>query len=335
MPRPKPNLKLDNLGGRAASPAPSSSQSHLLTSDRLAEKSRMKLKDADLEFIAELGAGAGGTVAKVRHKPTGTIMARKIINVIVFDENERERTEKSILRELRILRVCRSPYIVEFHGAFAHEGDINICMEYIDVGSFDHILKLVGTIPEDVVANVTVPVLKGLMYLYDTHKIVHRDIKPSNILLKSDGEVKIADFGVSKELSNGTMARTFTGTQGYLAPERIGEGRIHSVESDIWSVGLTMMELATGRFPFPPEGQAPLPSVLDLLRYIEEEPAPTLPTGKFSPEFESFTKMCLIKDPDLRPNPSALLKERFCILAERDGGVELMSIWAKSVLLRL
>lgn len=81
------------------------------------------------------------------------------------------------------------------------------------------------------------------------------------------------------------------------------------------------------RFPFPPEGQAPLPSVLDLLRYIEEEPAPKLPSGKFSAEFEKFTGMCLIKDPDLRPNPATLLKEEFCIKGEGD-----LSDWAKSVM---
>lgn len=158
--KPRPNLKLNNLGGRAASPP---SHGNNLTNDKVARESRIKLKDEDLQFISELGTGAGGTVAKVLHKATNQIMARKIINVVVFDENEREKTEKSILRELKILRMCKSPYIVEFHGAFAHEGNISICMEYIDIGSFDHILKVVGTVPEEVVAKVTVPVLKGLM----------------------------------------------------------------------------------------------------------------------------------------------------------------------------
>jgi serine/threonine protein kinase len=97
------------------------------------------------------------------------------------------------------------------------------------------------------------------------------------------------------------------------------------------------MELATGRFPFPPEGQAPLPSVLDLLRYIEEEAAPTLSVygDRFSKEFINFINLCLIKDPDLRPNPANLLKEAFCVKAEKEGGVELMSIWAMSVLLKM
>jgi mitogen-activated protein kinase kinase len=234
-----------------------------------------------------------------------------------MDESEREKTEKRILRELKILKICKSPYIVEFHGAFAHEGDISICMEFMDLGSLDYIYKKTGPIPEDIISKITVPCLKGLqcmffflslllcanevysmclnfkilrLDLYNTHKIVHRDIKPSNILLNAAGEIKIADFGVSKELVNGTMAKTFTGTQGYLAPERVREGRIHSVESDVYSLGLTLMELATARFPFPPEGHPPLPSVIDLLRYIEEEPSPTLPEGRFSEEFNDFTQ---------------------------------------------
>jgi serine/threonine protein kinase len=79
------------------------------------------------------------------------------------------------------------------------------------------------------------------------------DIKPCNILVNTKGQVKIADFGVSKEIVN-TMARTFTGTQGYLAPERIQFGQDYNVVSDIWSLGLTLMEIASGRFPYPPEG---------------------------------------------------------------------------------
>ena len=71
-------------------------------------------------------------------------MARKIINVVVTDETERERTEKSLLRELKILRVCKSPFIVDFHGAFAHEGDISICMENMDLGSLDYISRVIG-----------------------------------------------------------------------------------------------------------------------------------------------------------------------------------------------
>lgn len=79
-----------------------------------------------------------------------------------MDESEREKTEKRILRELKILKICKSPYIVAFHGAFAHDGDISICMEYMDLGSLDHIYKLVGPIQEDILSKITVSCLKGL-----------------------------------------------------------------------------------------------------------------------------------------------------------------------------
>jgi serine/threonine protein kinase len=112
------------------------------------------------------------------------------------------------------------------------------------------------------------------------------DIKPSNILVNTNGQVKIADFGVSKEVTN-TQARTFTGTQGYLAPERVQSGKDYNVISDIWSLGLSLIEVSTGRFPYPPEGHPPM-SFFDLITYIHENPAPTLPPGKFSPQFEDF-----------------------------------------------
>jgi mitogen-activated protein kinase kinase len=136
------------------------------------------------------------------------------------------------------------------------------------------------------------------------------DVKPSNILLNSRGEVKIADFGVSGELIN-SVANTFVGTSAYMSvlqlniqPERIQGGK-YSVQSDVWSLGMTMMELVIGKFPFPPDGK-PL-SVFELLEYIVHEPVPTLPAGKFTPAFESFIARSLIKDPAKRPTPSELL----------------------------
>ncbi|RKP00372.1 hypothetical protein CXG81DRAFT_6645, partial [Caulochytrium protostelioides] len=282
-----------------------------LSAERVARESRIAFRHEDLEYIAELGAGSGGTVAQVRYRPSGQLMARKIVSVIVHDESERDKTEKRLLRELKILRICRCPHVVAFYGAFAYEGDISIVMEYMDLGSLEALYRRIGPIPEPVVAHITIAVLRGLVYLYDAHRIVHRDIKPSNILANRRGDIKIADFGVSKALVNGTQARTFTGTQGYLAPERVKASIECSVEADVWSLGLTLMEIATARFPFPPEGHPPLPSVLDLLQFIEEEPAPELPADRFSQAFRDFTQRCLIKDPRHRPHPAMLLADPF------------------------
>ena len=184
----------------------------------------------------------------------------------------------------------------------------------MDVGSLEGVMHKQGPLPEPILATLTIGILNGLIYLFETHRIVHRgrafdiDIKPSNILLASTGQVKIADFGVSKELVNGTMAMTFTGTQGYLAPERIREGNNCSPVADVWSLGLALIELATGKFPFPPEAMA---SVLDLLNYIKEEPSPSLPPGYFTPSFHEFIQASLIKDPNQRPGPRDMLAAPF------------------------
>lgn len=96
------------------------------------------------------------------------------------------------------------------------DGEISICMEYMDGGSLDLILKKAGRIPEDMLGKITSAVLKGLSYLRDKHAIMHRDVKPSNILVNSGGEIKICDFGVSGQLID-SMANSFVGTRSYMS----------------------------------------------------------------------------------------------------------------------
>lgn len=141
---------------------------------------------------------------------------------------------------------------------------------------------------------------------------MHRDIKPSNILVNSRGNIKLCDFGVSGELVN-SIADTFVGTSTYMAPERIQGGK-YTVKSDVWSFGLTMMELALGHFPFDSSSgsadkraSAGPMGILDLLQQIVHEPAPQLPEGKFPESFGKFCDMCLYKNPEERPSPHELL----------------------------
>ncbi|KAK2463919.1 hypothetical protein APHAL10511_004091 [Amanita phalloides] len=204
---------------------------------------RFDLKNEDLKSLQELGHGNGGSVVKVEHIPSGTIMAKKIVLI-----DAKPAVRKQILRELQIIHECNSPYIVSSYGAFLADPNICICMEYMDKTSFDGIYKKIGAIDIAVVAKVALNVLEGLTYLYDVHRIIHRDIKPSNILCNSQGEIKLCDFGVSGELIN-SIAHTFVGTSIYMSPERI-QGAEYSVKSDVWSLGITLIELANGRFPF-------------------------------------------------------------------------------------
>ena len=136
---------------------------------------------------------------------------------------------------------------------------------------------------------------------------MHRDIKPSNILVNSRGSIKLCDFGVSGELIN-SIADTFVGTSTYMAPERI-QGEKYTVKSDVWSFGLSIMELAIGKFPFAASEQfsdeecAPA-GILDLLQQIVHEPAPRLPKSDAFPAIlEDMIQKCLYKTPEQRPTP--------------------------------
>lgn len=170
--------------------------------------------------------------------------------------------------------------------------------------------KTFGPVRVDVLGKIAESVLGGLSYLYSAHKIMHRDLKPSNILVNSKGQIKLCDFGVSSELE-GSIAETFVGTGTYMAPERI-QGSPYTVKSDVWSVGLTLMELAIGKFPFGGSGDdADEPGgpqgILDLLQQIVLEPAPKLPKSDAFPAIlEDMIAKCLLKDPKERPTPKEL-----------------------------
>ncbi|KAJ7605977.1 Pkinase-domain-containing protein [Mycena polygramma] len=238
--RPPP-LRANTLHGLQDDGA--SLSSTLASLDPKPEYKEFDLKNDDFNNLEELGQGNGGSVMKVQHVPTGTVMAKKIV---LIDAKPAER--KKILLELQIMHACASAYIVSSYGAYLAEPNICICMEFMDKGSFDGIYKRIGAIDIRVVGKVAVAVLEGLRYLYDVHRIIHRDIKPSNILCNSNGDIKLCDFGVSGELIN-SIANTFVGTSIYMSPERI-QGATYSVKSDIWSLGITLLELSVGQFPF-------------------------------------------------------------------------------------
>ncbi|XP_063990770.1 dual specificity mitogen-activated protein kinase kinase dSOR1 isoform X3 [Diachasmimorpha longicaudata] len=302
-----------------------------------------ELCDEDFEKLGELGAGNGGVVMKVRHKKYGLIMARKLIHLEV-----KPAIKKQIIRELKVLHECNFAHIVGFYGAFYSDGEISICMEYMDGGSLDLILKKAGRIPEPILGTITSAVLKGLSYLRDKHAIMHRDVKPSNILVNSAGEIKICDFGVSGQLID-SMANSFVGTRSYMSPERL-QGTHYSVQSDIWSLGLSLVEMAIGMYPIPPpdtrtlvsifgpqvapppadntsnnvstptNASSPRPmAIFELLDYIVNEPPPKLPPGIFTESFMDFVDRCLKKNPAERADLKTLMNHEWIKKAESEN----------------
>ncbi|KAF4631223.1 hypothetical protein G7Y89_g6907 [Cudoniella acicularis] len=292
---------------------------------------KLDLKREDLEVLKDLGHGNGGTVSKVRHTATNTIMARKVIHVEANGEMRRR-----IVRELQIMHDTNSDYIVNFYGAFLSENsDVVMCMEYMDVGALDRISQHFGPVRVDVLGKIAEATLAGLTYLYTTHHIMHRDIKPSNILVNSKGQIKLCDFGVSGELVN-SVADTFVGTSTYMAPERI-QGQKYTVKSDVWSFGLTIMELAIGKFPFDAsehlsDGDGAPSGILDLLQQIVYEPAPRLPKSEAFPSIlEDMIQKCMAKGPEDRPTPAELYEREPFVQAAKRTPVDLKE-WAVSLM---
>lgn len=264
---------------------------------------QMSISADELVALKKLGSGQSGTVSKVLHLPTQKTMARKIVHL-----EAKEVIQSQIMRELRIMHECDSPFIIEFYGTFMHEGNVVICMEYADCGSLSHVFKLTGPFPEFMLKHVAFSVLSGLTYLYETHRIIHRDVKPSNVLLTSKGKIKLCDFGVSRELIN-SLADTFVGTSTYMSPERI-QGGVYSVKGDVWSLGIMLYELASGNLAFSNDGSGQT-SILELLQRIVNEKPPTLSVKDgFSENISDFVSQCLKKE-NQRPTPSDLMKHPF------------------------
>ncbi|KAA6418469.1 MAG: mitogen-activated kinase kinase 6-like [Trebouxia sp. A1-2] len=263
-----------------------------------------KISQKDLQILDTLGRGASSVVMKAFYLKGNAFVAIKRINVF----------EK-----------------------------IAIVLEYMDGGSLGDILQKVRKVPEPVLAAITAQLLPGLLHLHRRSHMVHRDIKPANVLLSLNGDAKITDFGISAFVDStlavvsyvkahtdpmmthqcygnfhwkGFLAcwhdtmfalqcNTFTGTVTYMSPERINS-QPYSFPADIWSLGLTLLEAATGNYPYDASG-----GPLQLMIQVVEDDVPLPACQQHSPEFVDLIKQCLEKDPYKRPTAEALLGHPF------------------------
>jgi len=251
------------------------------------------------ELFYELGEGSYGSVFKARKRQTGELCAVKIVPTDKEDVNE-------LQKEIEYLKKAKHDFVVGYHGSYQKPGEVWIIMDLCEAGSINDIMSSARiTLGERELRVIIASMLLGLRHLH-SKRMVHRDIKAGNILLTNDGVAKLADFGVSKELNTiQSKCQTTIGTPYWMAPEVIQEGR-YNEKADVWSLGITLIEMAEGDPPF-----TNLHPMRALFVIPKKDPATFQQPDVWSPEMNRFLADCLVKDPSERPSCDILLKHPF------------------------
>jgi len=269
------------------------------------------------ELEDKLGEGAFGAVYRSVHKPTGMEIAIKLL------PRREGGADEETMREIEVLRKCNHDNIVKYYGCFLDESHLWVLMDYCQLGSVLDLMKTTGqNLTELQVASVLMYSLKGLLYLHDM-SIIHCDLKAANILLNERGDVKLADFGVSRDLAKAPASlgdgeheeedEEQTGTPIFMAPEVLRGSKVSPL-SDMWSLGVTAIEMVEGE---PPHIKSNMMRVMYL---IMEGPAPTLTEPSlWSDNFNNWLSQCLVKDPAERKSAKELMQHPFIVNAIMEG----------------
>ncbi|KAM6956301.1 STE20-like serine/threonine-protein kinase [Aplochiton taeniatus] len=257
------------------------------------------------EIIGELGDGAFGKVYKAQNKQTGALAAAKVIDTKTEEELE------DYMVEIDILASCDHCYIVKLLDAFYYESKLWILIEFCAGGAVDAVmLELERPLTEPQIRVVCRQTLEALAYLHENN-VIHRDLKAGNILVSLDGDVKLADFGVSAKNTKTLQRRdSFIGTPYWMAPEVVmcetSKDRPYDFKADIWSLGVTLIELAQIE---PPNHE--MNPMRVLLKIAKAEPPTLMQPSRWSPEFSDFLRRALDKNVDNRWSTAQLLQHPF------------------------
>ncbi|KAL3895357.1 MAG: hypothetical protein SGCHY_004750 [Lobulomycetales sp.] len=251
----------------------------------------------EIQLIERIGRGSFGQVYKALHKPTSTFIAVKVLDL---DSDHDEII--NVQREINLLSTCQSRYITRYFGSRLVDSNLWVLMDFASGGSLRSVLQS-GVIPEPCIAVIAFQVLSALSYLHNSACIIHRDVKAANILLTEEGIVKLCDFGVAGQFTMSCLRRnSFVGTPYWMPPEIIKRST-YDYKADIWSLGITIIELATGNPPF---------SDMDPRRalfLIPRTKPPKLDGAQFSPALKEFISLCLKEEPEDRPSAAQLLEK--------------------------
>ncbi|XP_051143165.1 mitogen-activated protein kinase kinase kinase YODA-like [Andrographis paniculata] len=250
-----------------------------------------------------IGRGTFGHVYVGFNSETGEMCAMKEVTLFADDAKSRE-SAKQLGQEIAVLSRLKHPNIVQYYGSETVSDKLYIYLEYVSGGSIHKILQEYGKLGESAIRSYTKQILSGLVYLH-AKNTVHRDIKGANILVDPNGRVKLADFGMAKHIAGQSCPLSFKGSPYWMAPEVIKNSNGCSLAVDIWSLGCTVLEMATSK---PPWSQ--YEGVAAMFKIGNSKELPTIP-DHLSDEGKEFVRLCLQRNSVHRPTAAQLLEHPF------------------------